>query len=240
MAQQRERLFEILIPLAVLAGLTVLFRFTNLDIRIMRRFYVPGAGWSHAERQPWPFLYEYGTLPAQAVEWLSVVVILLSFRFRRLRPYRITALFFVLVMVVGPGLLVNTAFKQHWGRPRPLDLREFGGDKPFRPVWIKVPAGDGESFPSGHAAMGFFWLTPYFVLRRIYKRRAVAFLLMGLGYGLLMGLGRIAQGSHFPSDVLWAFGFVYLSALGFDYLLKPNWQPARPAPWEDSSPNPRT
>jgi lipid A 4'-phosphatase len=214
--------YTTVIPLAVLAGLTVLFWLTDLDIKILSRFFVPGAGWTHAERQPWPFLYNYGTIPAQSIQWLSVAVIIASLRLRRLKPYRLSAVFFVLVMIVGPGLLVNTTFKQHWGRPRPLDVQQFGGEKTFRHAWVKGPAADGESFPSGHAAMGFFWLTPYFVLRHKIKKWAVFFLLFGLAYGLLMGLGRMVQGSHFPSDVLWSFGFVYLSGLGFNYLLKPD------------------
>ena len=213
--------YDILIPLAILAGLTVLFWTTDLDIRILSRFYVPGAGWTHAERQPWPFLYDYGPIPAQITQWLSVAVIIGSFWIRRIKPYRRIAIFLVLVMIVGPGLLVNTTFKQRWGRPRPLDIQQFEGEKSFRHAWVKGPAGDGESFPSGHASMGFFWLTPYFVFRRKNKKMAVFFLLLGLGYGLLTGLGRMIQGSHFPSDVLWAFGFVYLTALGFNYLLKP-------------------
>ena len=43
------------------------------------------------------------------------------------------------------------------------------------------------------------------------------FLLLGLGYGGLMGLGRMIQGAHFFSDVVWAGGFVYLTALSFYY-----------------------
>ena len=43
--------------------------------------------------------------------------------------------------------------------------------------------------------------------------RAVAFLLLGLLSGSVIGLARMVAGSHFPSDVLWSGGFIYFTAL---------------------------
>jgi membrane-associated PAP2 superfamily phosphatase len=48
------------------------------------------------------------------------------------------------------------------------------------------------------------------------------FVALGLGYGSLVGLARMLQGAHFLSDVLWALGFVYLTALASFYLLRPH------------------
>ena len=45
-------------------------------------------------------------------------------------------------------------------------------------------------------------------------------LLAGACYGALMGVARMAQGGHFPSDVLWAGGVVYLVGLSLYYLLR--------------------
>jgi membrane-associated PAP2 superfamily phosphatase len=42
----------------------------------------------------------------------------------------------------------------------------------------------------------------------------------GLSYGLLMGVARMAQGGHFPSDVLWAGGMVYLVGLTLSRLMQ--------------------
>ena len=42
---------------------------------------------------------------------------------------------------------------------------------------------------------------------------------LGLLHGLLMGFGRMTQGSHWPSDVLWSAGFVYLIAWGLNWIL---------------------
>ena len=71
------------------------------------------------------------------------------------------------LIFIGAGLIVNVVLKEHWGHPRPSDLFEFGGDGIYLPPWAKGPAGNGESFPSGHAAIGFsffaFWFMPSLV-----------------------------------------------------------------------------
>jgi membrane-associated PAP2 superfamily phosphatase len=36
---------------------------------------------------------------------------------------------------------------------------------------------------------------------------------------MLIGLGRMAQGGHFATDVIWAGGIVYLSGITLYYLL---------------------
>ena len=41
------------------------------------------------------------------------------------------AVFLVVTLVLAPGLMVNVALKDHWGRPRPIDVTQFGGDKHF-------------------------------------------------------------------------------------------------------------
>lgn len=86
-------------------------------------------------------------------------------------------------------------------------------------AWEKGIAGSGKSFPSGHASMGFYMFSPYFVLRRSSRPGSIGFLVLGLGYGALMGLARMIQGGHFASDVVWAGGFIYLSGLLLSVLL---------------------
>jgi membrane-associated PAP2 superfamily phosphatase len=137
---------------------------------------------------------------------------------KRCTVYRRIALFFLLSLAIGPGLITNTLLKDHWGRPRPLHIREFGGERAYRKIWVKTDFKNGRSFPSGHAAIGFFLMTPYFVLRKKKDRWATVFLVVGLSYGSLMGLGRMFQGAHFPSDIVWAGGIVYFTGLILAYL----------------------
>ena len=68
--------------------------------------------------------------------------------------------------------------------------------------------------------MGFYFVAPYFVLRKRAPQKGLLFLGTGLGYGLLMGFGRIAQGGHFASDIMWSAGFVYLSGLVLSWLIQ--------------------
>ena len=54
-------------------------------------------------------------------------------KWRRRRP---AALFLALSLLLGPGLLVNTLFKDHWGRARPAQIAQFGGSAKFTPAWV--------------------------------------------------------------------------------------------------------
>ena len=63
-------------------------------------------------------------------------------------------------------------------------------------------------------------MAPYFVLRRKapgWARRALA---AGVLYGMLMGLGRMIQGGHFLTDVIWAGCLVYSTGLFLYYLFR--------------------
>ncbi len=227
MTRKQIVLFDFLIPLVILLGFTLVFWMTEIDLTLQRRFFVPEKGWSYADLPLCRAMYDYGPFPALLLSIVCLAAFITSFWKRQLAPYRKVFLlvfllipyrriylFFILLMLIGPGLVVNSVFKEHWGRPRPREIVQFGGQKTFLKVWQKGQSGNGSSFPSGHASMGFFLLSPYFLLRRRFKKWAWTFLGLGLGFGLLMGLVRMMQGGHFASDVLWAGGMVYLCALG--------------------------
>jgi membrane-associated PAP2 superfamily phosphatase len=130
--------------------------------------------------------------------------------------------FLALMLALGPGLVVNGILKPNWGRPRPGQVQEFGGELDFVDAWEfgEGPSGISKSFPSGHASMGFYLMAPAFLLYRRHPKWALAFLGLGLAGGLAVGLGRIAQGQHFPSDVLWAGGLVYLVGTVLAYIFQ--------------------
>ena len=207
------------IPVVLLIALSLPFWMTDLDLRVARRFFVPGAGWPVGADEPWRFLKHYGVVPAWIVAVGALAVWVASFaRPRQLQ--RRAAMFLVFVMVLGPGVLVNDVFKEQWGRPRPRDLVEFGGHREYVAPLIKSPRDHGGSFASGHAATGFYLLTPYFLLRRRRPWLAAGVFVTGLVYGSLVGFARVVQGAHFASDVLWALGIVYLTALMMFYVLR--------------------
>jgi membrane-associated PAP2 superfamily phosphatase len=228
----RNTVLDWTIPVVLLLGLSIPFWTSDLDVRVARSFYVPGAGWPVGAEPLWRFLKHYGVFPAWIVAVGALVVWGGSFARPRLRSMRRDAMFLVLVMAIGPGVLVNDVFKEQWGRPRPRDLVEFGGQREYVAPLIKGPPENGGSFASGHAATGFYLLTPYFLLRRRWPGWALAVFAGGITYGALVGYARMAQGAHFLSDILWALGIVYLTALALFYLLR---IPGRNVDWGESS-----
>lgn len=208
------------LPVLLLVALSIPFWTSDLDVRVARHFYVSGVGWPHGAEFPWRFLKHYGVIPAWIVALSALGIWVASYSRPALRHLRRGAIFLVLVMVIGPGVLVNNVFKEQWGRPRPKDLVEFGGRRQYVAPLIKSPREYGGSFASGHAATGFYLLVPYFLLRRRSRWKAAAVFATGIIYGTLMGYARVAQGAHFVSDVLWALGMVYMSAVALFYLLR--------------------
>jgi membrane-associated PAP2 superfamily phosphatase len=211
----RTLAWPVLLPLTLLLALTLVFRLSDADLLICRLSY-------QGPQNPWPWahvwicdwIYSYGTLPGLALGIGGLTIAVASLIWSRLRPYRKYGWFLAAVLALGPGLLVNGILKPQWGRPRPHQTVAFGGEHAFVGVWGMSPSSLGKSFPSGHASMGFYLIAPAFFLYRRRRRLAQAFILMGLIGGLALGVTRILQGSHFPSDVLWSAGFVYLTSLG--------------------------
>ena len=113
-----------------------------------------------------------------------------------------------LSLVIGPGLIVNVGLKNHWGRPRPYQvLRD---NKIYKPFYMpSFNNHEDNSFPSGHAAIGFFLGMPLIIL----KRKRIGFTVSIIG-GSLIGMVRILQGGHYLSDVIFS-GIVVISTTCF-------------------------
>lgn len=163
-----------------------------------------------ADTPVFSLVYHWGNIPALIVAVGSLIGFVLSFSRARFQSFRRIFIYLVLVLVIDPGLLVNTLLKDQWGRPRPRDLVEFGGDYRYeRPLQMDTES-PGKSFPCGHATMGFYFLALAMVLRRDKRRLSAYVLAFALLYGSLIGLARMAQGGHFLSDVIWAGALVWL------------------------------
>ncbi len=207
------------LPLALLLGSSAVFRMSDLDLSVQRLFWSPPEGWWLAENPFVQFLYSFGTLPGVLVGVTAMTIWVASLVTGRWVRARRLNLFLALVLVLGPGILVNAIFKDHFGRPRPSDVSEFGGKQPFRPLGEPGPRQGGKSFPSGHASTGFYWLALFVYLWKPRRQWAWGFGALGIAHGLLMGFGRMAQGRHWASDILWSAGFVYLTAWLLNSLL---------------------
>ncbi len=207
-----------LLAFLALAG-TLPFWLTDLDLRVSAPFYHPEADdpWPEAQASLWRLLYQFAPLLSGLVMMGSLLVLVLgSFatRFRRLRLY---AVFVIGASVLGPGLLVNEVFKEHWGRPRPHQLAAFEGTKAYLPPLVPGESGVGKSFPCGHSSVGYALVIFTLIWLRRRPWLAAAALGVALTVGSLLGAGRILAGDHFLSDVIWSGVMVYGVALGLYY-----------------------
>lgn len=212
---------ELWMVLVLLVIATGLLAHTGADLALSALFYRNG-GWPVGEQFPWKLLYRIDRVPAVllAVGWLIVVI--RSYRVPSLVQWRRAGICLVLLLILGPGLLVNSVLKEHWGRPRPREIQQYGGAKPFHQPWHPDFTAKGRSFPSGHSSAAFFLATPWFIYR--YRRSVLAqcWLWVGIGFGVLMSIARMAQGGHFLTDCLWAFGVVWLTGQLLTALLQPD------------------
>ncbi len=214
-----SKLMDFGVPIAVLFVGTLLIAVTGADLKVSAFFHINDT-WPVGDAQPWHFMYLYGYYPSYILGSAALALFAAGYFRPGLASYRKGAAFMVVLLMLGPGLLVNSAFKDHWGRPRPRDITQFGGTKTFHHPWEKGVGGKGKSFPSGHGASAFYLAMPFFALRRRSPRTAVRIFTLGMIYGLMMGVARIAQGGHFVSDVLWAWGGVHLTAVALYYLMR--------------------
>ncbi len=204
----------------ILAITTAVFHLTNLDIEAEKLFFSTEKGWMLEYLPFWDFIYRFGIFPGYLFAIAGLVMISVSYWSVKYIKFRKAALILVFVMILGPGLIVNLLLKDHWGRPRPRDIKEFGGKETHVNVCIKGNSIEGKSFPCGHASMGFYMAIPYLFLRNRRKLLAYSFLAFGVVYGFVIGIARMMAGGHFLSDVFWAGGIVWIVGLIGYYLFK--------------------
>lgn len=190
----------------------VFFLFPQLDLQASAFFYQN----AHFVQSQWMIDTRHiFYVVTDSLVILFVVLILISFfvvsQRRLLRP----SLFLLLCFALGPGLLVNAGLKNHWGRPRPIHIVQFGGDAIFQKPWlISHQCQQNCSFVAGDPAGMFTYFAFLVFLRRKKWRYSVAAGLTALW--LLMGVIRIAQGGHFLSDVLIGATLIYM-VIWFSY-----------------------
>lgn len=127
------------------------------------------------------------------------------------RPMLISAraaVFLIVTMLLGPGLLVNVGLKDHWGRPRPIDVAQFGGSEHFVPWWD--PRGDCPnncSFVSGDVSTVAWTFAPAALVPGPWQPLAFA---GAFALTAFMAVIRMMAGAHFPSDTIFAGVFTFL------------------------------
>jgi len=189
----------------LVASVALFLLFPGIDTWVSGWFYDPQRGFILAE---WP--------PLRALEnsirwivWAIVLLTALGAAWLRLigRPLwrldRNALIFIAAATAIGPGIIVNTVLKDHWGRARPYQIEQFGGTKQLTAA--PLPADQCTrncAFVSGHAALGFSLVSFAFLLPAGRRRDIVVG--AAIGFGALVGLARIVAGHHFLSDVVYA------------------------------------
>ena len=182
------------------------FIWPELDLKVSGWFFDPDNGF-FLKQAPWAVrLYDvFGQIHWIVLGGLLTILCFPNWLRASLRVMlRKKAIYLLVAMLLGPGLAVNSGFKEHWGRARPHQVQEFGGPKTYSPALTPSNQCEGNcSFVSGHAAMGFFLVSVGFITGR---RR---WWVLGVASGCVVGLARIVQGDHFLSDVVFAFWTVW-------------------------------
>ena len=111
-------------------------------------------------------------------------------------------------LAISMLIIVNFLLKGFWGRARPNDVIQFGGDEVYTP-WYKIADSclTNCSFVSGDASVGFLLFALYLITNKI------IYFYFALTFGLLLGLVRIGEGGHFLSDVVFSFLVITISLI---------------------------
>lgn len=208
----------VILPLVLLALFTPWS--SQIDLAVSHWFYQEGH-FNHAWYFVW--IYRYAIFPA----WIAVGLAFLSWGASYVsplwKPLRMSSLYLILVLGVGSGLIVHAILKDHWGRPRPKQITEFGGRQTFLPYYEPRFSNSDEpskSFPCGHCTVGFYFFS-FIFLGKYYQNRTLY--QSGWALTLILGgalsLARLAQGGHFLSDILVSALIMWLTAAGLYQLL---------------------
>lgn len=180
--------------------------FPELDLKISSLFYENGFDKHYL---PYQIVYD-GVRIITLLSSISLLILIILTFFGKVYAglNRKNLIFLLLSFILAPGLVVNTVLKDHWGRARPAQIKEFGGKAEHRPpLIISHECKKNCSFVCGHASMGFAFLALAF----LYRRRQKEIFCASVISGALIGLVRIAQGGHFFSDVIFSFFFTYIT-----------------------------
>ena len=202
----------LVIALAVAAVVGLVFGiWPDLDLKLAALFYDPARhGFWRSHDPTYLRLRDASTWLVALVAAPAVVALLLKL-LRPRRPLVVPGRAIVLMLLtlaLAPGVLANLLLKEHWDRPRPIDVAEFGGAEHFRPWWD--PRGDCPkncSFIAGEPSGAFWTLSAAAVAPPHWRALAYG---AALAFGAAVGVLRMAAGAHFFSDVVFAGVFTFL------------------------------
>ncbi|NVO16277.1 MAG: phosphatase PAP2 family protein [Rhodoplanes sp.] len=180
----------------------------QLDLAVTAQIY-------DAAQRAWPYAYtpslqgirDVNDAVVRGVAVAAGLVLILRLAVPRIARERLpaglslrAALFVLATLAVAPGLIINGLLKPHGGRPRPIEVTQFGGTLDFVPWWSPYGRCDGNcSFASGEMSSAMWLLAVAVLLPPRWRPLGVALVLL---WAATVGGVRIAMGGHFASDVL--------------------------------------
>ncbi|UYP46583.1 hypothetical protein NEF87_002868 [Candidatus Lokiarchaeum ossiferum] len=216
--------------------------FYDESLPVGERFYLENV-------QPWYFLNEYNDIFEYFLYVTLIPMIIIgAINYKKLGYLLIYGSYAFFSAFTGVVIFVNVIFKDLYGRPRPrqtmlwpnsTDPEMWDFYSVWEPAFLKDPSliDAGKSFPSGHVSVVavfviffFIFMHPKFWARIVQKGKKEtkiqlfsvfkwAGLTISIILGILTGVGRIVVGAHHASDVLWAFGMVYIINALFYYII---------------------
>ena len=187
----------------------IFFLFPNIDITVSGLFFGQDGSFLASEKDWFIYFIRKMILPLLVllVFFIPIAAAVKQYIYdERIldRPLR-DWVFLFSCLIFGTGLIVNSIFKNFWGRARPNDTLVFGGEQPFTIPWLNVDYCEVNcSFVSGDVS--FFTLTLAVLL--IFNKQSWNF----FAYGgiILISLLRIMEGDHFLSDTIMSYIITYL------------------------------
>ncbi|MFN7039000.1 MAG: phosphatase PAP2 family protein [Alphaproteobacteria bacterium] len=190
--------------------LSLLFLFTTLfflffpeiDLKLANITYDAAKGFIWIDQKFFRLVYKslYVIVPGLTIIFFCAIILTLLFK---RYCYLKKSIYLLLCFAIGPGLIVNVAFKENFGRARPAQIKQYGGDKNFTKIFqITNQCQKNCSFTSGHAAVGFYFSAFSYIIKTNRIKKFI--IIMSILLGSILGLARILQGAHFISDIVFS------------------------------------
>ncbi len=192
-----------------------------LDMAVARLIYrLGGNDWINPAW--WRVLFYSGGKALAALILVGLLLILYLARKKGKKDlFKALALAFISAVAM---LLLMVAMKDISGVACPWSFREFSQSgtitKAMAPFsWLFSGTSPvGRCWPAGHASCGFAFFGLWFAAKRLQYRHANLVLLAVIAFGLICGVGRMANGAHFLSHTL-ASCFLGIGVAGFIFHL---------------------
>jgi lipid A 4'-phosphatase len=160
-------------------------------------------------------LMQHILYPMVTVFILAVLAVIIFGWYQRKFAWVRGGIFVCACFIIGPGLLVNTTLKNHWGRPRPRNTALFLGDHTFQRPWVISHACKKNcSFVAGDSSVAFTFLSLAFLPSIVAQRRRRKKVIVAVTvFSAINAFFRVSSGAHYFSDVVIGLILIYLSIL---------------------------